>query len=277
MAMQYIEGELRRRGQNDLADLIVKARRGIKERRGIDDFPFPKENGETEKLEGDILTQAIEEYKRGPLTPELVTKYWREKFRIDGAKAGVNIEVPDCDWTTEEIQKPMVDVRGNPVPAMMIYKPEQIKRVEGLILLGKMYPEMEISPRLSNYTSLIEEFYDNTGWIKVETSVNAPNLGVTQRELEVFAEKQSYLEQRLSTYIIASQASKDLRGQYFDSHGTESRLIGSYTKDYDITAKCHGYSGCLNVSPLGAPNMSFRDLGGRFEQMKKTKLPIPRT
>lgn len=79
------------------------------------------------------LQQAIAEYKKGPLTPELVTNYWRAKLQVDGARVGIVVEVPDCDWTKEEIKRPMADIKGNRVhrvPGMMVYKPEQFKGKE---------------------------------------------------------------------------------------------------------------------------------------------------
>ena len=209
----------------------------------------------------DVLTQTIEEYKRGSLTPELVTNYWRAKLQVEGKRIGLDISVPDCDWTEEEIGKPMVDIRGKEVSSMMVYVPKQLTGKEGLILLDKMYPQTA-NFSAKNGTPILDG-HQTTGWIKVEATIDAPNGNTRQKELEDFAKKQGYLGQRLSTYILASQASKDLTGRYLDEANTWSRLLGSRRGGHVFSARFG--SGDYLTSRSRHPS-----LGGRFEKVKKT-------
>lgn len=224
----------------------------------------------------DLLAQAIAEYRRGPITPELMTKYWREKLKIGGERVGLNILVPDCDWTEEEIRRPMLDIMGNTVQGMMVYNPEELRRGRmGLIRLGEMYPGM------ASYTvgrnTLITNTHETRGWIKVEATIGAPNLNTSREELVNFARRQGYLGQRESTYILASQASKDLTGRYFDEGGTWSRLLGVRgesiifrNRRYVMGVGAHFDSdGRLHVDWGLGSLVNVPDLGARFEEVKR--------
>lgn len=219
----------------------------------------------------DLFTQAITEVKKSP-TPESVTNYWRAKLQVDGARAGLSIEVPDCDWTEEEIKRPMVDIRGNPVSAMMVYIPEQLIGKESLVILGKMYPQMGIYSVRED--TPITDTHETTGWIKVEATIAAPNLNTSQKELEDFAKKQGYLGQTESTYILASQASKDLNDHYFDEGGTSCRLLGSYGEDADycILASCSSGRYLDDDAWIIYPEDGGPRAGSRFEEVIKKSL-----
>src|SRR3989344_1718075 len=86
----------------------------------------------------EILKQLIAEYKRGNCTPELVAAYWQERFNDDGGKVGLHIEVPPCDWTEEEIRRPMVDIWGEKIPGLMLPDLDEIT----LPLLSRIYPRL---------------------------------------------------------------------------------------------------------------------------------------
>lgn len=195
-------------------------------------------------------------------TPEQVTSYWRTKLQADGERVEADISVPDCDWTAEEIARPMVDVLGNEVPGVMVYNSFQGK--EGLSILGRMYPEMNHSYVGAN--TPITDTEDRIGWFKVEATVDAPNRDTNQAQLEAFAKKQGYIGQRLSTYILVAQAIKDLTGQYSDQGNTLSRLLGSRDEGHVIY---------VYFSPFGelyagwnlALAYHYPRLGGRFEEV----------
>lgn len=236
------------------------------------DIPLPKatavEMSQITEQDQELLKQAILEYSDGELTPELVTNYWRAKLKVDGKRARLNLEVPDCNWTEEEIKRPMVDIKGNPIPSMMVYKPEQIKGKEGLILLGKMYPKMASHSVRKDARTI--DTYEASGWVKVEATIDAPNRHTRQKELEGFAKKQGYLGQRLSTYILASQASKDLSDteSYLDQGNTWSRLLGSRAAGRDAFAR-FGSDGDLCVRWGRLPQYHIPDLGARFEDVRR--------
>lgn len=236
------------------------------------DIPFPIQStsGEptiTEQTQRqNPLQQEIAELKKES-TPESVTNYWRAKLQVDGARAGLVVDVPDCDWTEKEIKRPMVDIKGNPVAGMMVYKPEQFKGKEGLILLGKMYPQMA-SYSVREDTP-ITDMHETTGWVKVEAAIDAPNRNTRQKELEDFAKEQGYFGQRENTYILASQASKDLNGQYFDEDEIWSRLLASRGGG-GVVGAFFNSDGDLGVSSVLDPQARHPDLGARFEEVKKT-------
>lgn len=205
------------------------------------------------------LKPIVEEHRGGVRTPEMWTAYWQTKLRVDGAKTGIDIQVPDCNWTEEEIRRPMLDVKGNPVEGMMVYNPGL-----SLLLLGNIYPKMD-GYFISNYP-FISDMHESEGWIKVEGTINTPNLNTTQKDLEDFAERTGYLGQRLSTYILASQASKDLNGQYLDRE--YSRLLGFGSKDFISIVRTR-HNGELFIGWGASPLTHYPSWGGRFEEVKR--------
>lgn len=116
---------------------------------------------ERERTSNDPLSQAIAEHERGIRTPEMWTAYWRAKFQVDAGKIGLNIEIPDCDWTDEEIRRPMVDIHGKEIDGIMVPVMPDIT----LSVLGRMYPAMQ--SRTVREDSPVADTHDITGWIKV--------------------------------------------------------------------------------------------------------------
>jgi len=225
----------------------------------------------SELLKGsDDLTQAIAELKSNPFSPEGFTNYWRAKFQGER-----DITVPDCNWTEKEIRKPMVDIRGKEGPSMMVYVSKQLIGKEGLIRLGKMYPQMADSSVREN--TLITDTHRTTGWIKVEATIdNAPNGNTRQKDLEDLAKRQGYLGQRVGTYILVSQASKDLTEHYLDELDEVyiwSRLLGSRRGGRVVNAYFYS-DGRLIVGRALTSRSRHPALGGRFEEVEKN-LTIP--
>lgn len=221
---------------------------------------------EQELVQGpqDLLKQAVADYvgNKDRITSELVTAFWRTKLQVDGARVGLEIAVPDCNWTEEEIRRPMVDRKGKEVPGMMVYKPGEVT----LPILGRMYRAMQNFSVAED--SPVTDTHDTAGWVKVEATIDAPNLGTTQKDLEKFAEKTGYLGQGEATYILASQASKDLSGQYFDQGSTWSRLLGSRGEGRVLCASFYSNGG-LRVFWILGPQGRVSDLGGRSEEVKR--------
>lgn len=215
------------------------------------------------------LERAIAEYRKSPFSPEVVTNYWRAKLRSDGKRIGLDISVSDCNWTEAEIKRPMVDVKGKEVPSMMVFVPQELTGKEGLVKLGQMYQKM-VSSSVQEGTAAIQDSPDvnkRSGWIKVEATIDSPNINTTQKDLENHAKDKEYSRQRLSAYILASQASKDLKGHYLDEGSTRSRL-GSRYGSFAVRA---GFNedGYLNVLWDLYPQDHYPRMGGRFEEVKK--------
>lgn len=225
---------------------------------GVKDPGWPAEHPLPQTPQENLLEKAIAEYRRGSITPAVVTNYWRAKLP--------GIEVPDCDWTEEAVRRPMKDVRGKDVPGMMVYHPQEFLGKEGLVRLSQMYPYLR-SYSVGGDTP-ITDTHTTTGWIKVEAVIDAPNLNTTQRQLEELAIKRGYLGQRATTYILAGQASRDLTGRYLDEVRTYTRLLGSRRGSKVVDAR-FGSDGYLDVGCGLEPGYQAPSLGGRFEEVKR--------
>lgn len=243
-----------------LRQFAIAAARRILKSTAVADPGFPAEI--TQCLPVDPLKKAIEEYGRGPLTPEIVTNFWRTKLAGDGKKIGLNFPVPDCDWDIEAIRRPMRDFRGQEILGMMVYLPDVFLGGEGLKRLSSMYPNLHIGTGFFS-----TDTHQTTGWIKVEAAVDAPNLDTDQQQLGEFASQNGYRPQRLRTYVLASEASKQLNGQLFDENGTTTRLLGTL-ENGNIGATLYS-DGSLHVLLNFSPATRSLNVGGRFEEVKK--------
>ena len=201
------------------------------------------------------LDQIIREAKRGVCTPDLFTNYWR--LKLEG------VEIPDCDWTAGEIQRPMVDKLGRDIPGLMVPDLEVIT----LPLLGQMYPGM--GNRSVAEDSPVTETHLSRGWIKVYDSVDVPNLNTSKADAEKFAEGQGYLPGREKGYILGSQASKDFHGKYFDQGATWSWLLGSRVGGGVVSAGFSADGRLFAFWYLYDPEVPFQRNGWRFEEVKR--------
>ena len=240
----------------------------------------------SEFLKGsDHLIQSIVELKTNFFSPEAITKFWKAKLQADGKRIGLDISVPDCNWTEKEIRKPMTGVKGKKVPSMMVYVPQELTGQEGFDKLGQMYPKMKFcDPKAGPITqiregiirrvreeTLIQDSPDGSkkgGWIKVEATIITPNLNTTQEDLEKHAQKLGYSSQTLSTYILVSQARKNLTGHYLDKGSRWSRLDSRYDEE-DVVCATFGWDGFLALYFNLRPQDYNPRTGGRFEEVKK--------
>ncbi len=222
----------------------------------------PESKGEASRHS---LKQAIAEYRRGGRTPELWTSFWRAEFKIEGsklAKLGFTGEIPDCDWTEEEIRRPMVDIQGNESEGTMIPYTSEIV----LPILGLMYPRMQ--SRTVSQDSPVIDTHNTRGWIKVYSAVEAPNRNTGRSDAENFASGKGYLPGREGPYILASQASKKLNGRYSDEGSTWSWLPGSRIGEGLVNAHFPSDGG-LHAYWLLDPGIPHQYDGWRFEEVKK--------
>ncbi len=268
MTLRHVEGGLDKFTQdpdplkaNLATGLVAGARRWLEL---YPDVPLPGQiltSGTEQTLapRTDLLAQAIKEKLS---TPELVTSFWRTKLQADGKRAGIDIVVPDCDWSAEAIQRPMIDKDGNLILGMLVPALDELT----LPLLGRMYPLMRSYAVAEN--TPITDTHETRGYIKVYASVDAPNRDTTQTQLEEFARKQGYIGARLRTYILASQASKDFTGKYLDQEDTSSKLLGSLRGGGVLSAYFRP-DGFLDVIWGLGPEGHGSRLGGRFEEVKK--------
>ncbi|KKQ27754.1 MAG: hypothetical protein US43_C0027G0005 [Candidatus Levybacteria bacterium GW2011_GWA1_37_16] len=215
--------------------------------------------------------QSIAELKVNLFSPEAITKFWKAKLQADGKRIGLDISVLDCNWTKREMRKPMIGINGAEVPSMMVYIPQELYGQEGLIKLGQMYPKMNIWPvQKETVAWVMRDSPDSSKkgrWIKVEATIDAPNINTTEKDLKNHAKAKKYSRQRLITYIFASQASKDLTGHYLDEESTWSRL-GTHFQSEVAYVRFHSDGDLTIPWPLD-PQAHGAGIGGRFEEVKK--------
>ena len=192
-------------------------------------------------------------------------------MQADGKRIGLDISVLDCNWTKREMRKPMIGINGAEVPSMMVYIPQELYGQEGLIKLGQMYPKMNIWPvQKETVAWVMRDSPDSSKkgrWIKVEATIDAPNINTTEKDLKNHAKAKKYSRQRLITYIFASQASKDLTGHYLDEESTWSRL-GTHFQSEVAYVRFHSDGDLTIPWPLD-PQAHGAGIGGRFEEVKK--------
>ncbi|MDP3974277.1 MAG: hypothetical protein Q8P92_05600 [Candidatus Daviesbacteria bacterium] len=214
-----------------------------------------------------LLEQAVAEFKTKPHTPEVVTEYWRTRWSVLGSKVGLKIEVPDSPYHRDEI----VDMEHLQVPRAPIYMPSELTATPaGLILLGKMHPQM--GSWVVKAGTPVKHTDSRGGWFDIESGWQTPYTGTNRKDLEELAKQNHWKGQRLTAYIIGSQNSKDLTGHYFDELGLDKagwvRLLGSRRKGEVGGARFYS-DGSLGVYWIWSLDTRYPYLGGRFEGVKK--------
>ncbi len=224
----------------------------------------PSKNGPSKELT--TFRETIEEYKSSPHTPESEKKYWQARWEYYGTKAGLNIDVPPCDRTQEEINE-LTDKKRK-----LIYVPPQLSTIEGLTLLGKMHKKLGLYALEGK--NIVNES-DVSGWIDVEAALDIPNKGTTEPELRKKFEEEGKIGMNLPAYIIASEDSKDITRQRFDSKKTTwVRLPGSSevnNRPFRTVRRvdaCFNSEGFLFVKTI-SPEIKNPLLGGRSMGIKK--------
>lgn len=253
----------------DLAQNIVHNLKAWRQLYGDFIFPiqttatFTREAKVTDPKPQDFLKQAIAEYKRGTRTPELVTAYWQNRFIVDGRRVGLRIEVPPCDWTEDEIKRPMLDISGKEVPGMMVPELDAIT----LPILGRMYPRL--GSRTVQEDSPVTETHTTRGWLKVYDSVDAPNRNSRRSDVERFAAEHGYLPGREKSYILSDLLMADTRGKHVDSGSTWSWLLGARVRDEGVHASVDSNGYLVADWYLDDPGIPGRRSGFRLEEARK--------
>ncbi|MBU0998421.1 hypothetical protein KJ570_02755 [Patescibacteria group bacterium] len=243
-------GYLDREGKRMENPKFSAGARILRKLNGGKDIPFPTSE-QTLSLE-----EATSEYKNKPTNSELLTQFMRSFWQEAGQRIEKNIIVDKFPLTAKEI----LEKRGKGY--MAIFVPEGVNRVD----LGKMFSKMK-SCAVQKENS-VEEAINNSGWLWVEVSVDAPNRNTTQRELKEKFKKERKQGQSLITYIIGGQISKLLTGEYFDEGSTWSRLLGSCHRGGVFCAAFRPDDG-LNVSSHWNPGYFNESMGGRSEKVIK--------
>lgn len=216
----------------------------------------------------DILSLAVQEYKTKPHSAEALTALNRAFYESYGRSVGLEISVPDCDWTEREIKKQMPTVEGKKVKSSVLYYPEELKGSEGLVRIGKMFGLTSWSVQ-ENTPIVSDEKIPARQWIRIEDSIDAPNTNTNEEDLANHAQKHNIFGQDENIYILGSRFAKLLRGRYFDQGPTWSRLPGSRGGGRMVNAHC-GSGGRVDVGSGWYPGHRDPFMGARFAGVKSS-------
>lgn len=184
---------------------------------------------DTYRITENPLTRVIKEYKTQPHTPELVTATWDRVWQVWGERIDSKFAVPPLDRTPEELEA--IEQSGN----MMVYVPEKQASHENRHLFGKIFPRM-LDERGEKVIARVINKHNQGGWYDIETRLAS----LVYSTEETLAKKllipellksQKRAGQRLGTYIIGSQFSKEVTGYYFDENSTEWSKATGYDPD----------------------------------------------
>lgn len=208
--------------------------------------------------------KGIDGLRQNPFDPRAYTDYWQGEFY----SKKLDVHIPDCDWTENEIAVPTKDIYGKETQGVMIYLPEELMGNRGFVRLIEMYPQVKSSSFDKN--TRVRDIHETTGWIKGYSTSDKPNLDTTQEQLEDFAKQEDYLGGRLRTYILISRFMKNLTG--IPQRVQEAfRLPGSYDRDRGgMVIGAFGLDGEFQDDFALSPKGHKKFIGGWLEQVKKT-------
>jgi len=203
---------------------------------------------------GKIGNSAERENVNNLASSEGLTRFMRSFWAEAGRQVGKNIVVDNFPLTAEEIKE---RAEGG---QMAIFIPEGLTRED----LGMMFPKMK-SWATQEGNSVVDEI-DNSGWLWIEASIDAPNRDTTKGQLEEKFRKEGKEGQSLRTYIVGGQINKLLTDHYFDEGPVWSRLPGSGFESGDLYASFNLGGGLHACSVWGSEHHTTY-VGGRSEQV----------
>lgn len=264
MAMRFVESEFRRMGNPGAAKAVAGLREEmspqLRTQYGADDIPLPGQPTPAKKDKPqDVLALAVREFKASPLTPELVTKTFQTIWQVRGESAGVEVVIPPCDRSAEELVELVKAGRR------IGYLPEQVMTQESRPLFAKMFPRLG-SHSVQEGNSVTNEA-NRFGWFDYEVSVDAPYLDTTEDQLKERIAADGRLEMNVSEYIVAGEDSKLFTGKFLDQGNTWARLLGSRYDDEVVNAR-FASGGDLDVDRDLFPQDPHPLLGGRSVGVK---------
>ncbi len=273
MSLRHVEKDLNSRGLKGLAKAVAGIRQDFSDRTGEKDIPFPepmKKSQRASEVESqtpnplDLLRQAAQELNKNPFNPEAVTNFQQAFWQVPRGKEGLTFDIGVCNATEEKLAKPIINVEGKKIPPFTFGVPSELKGKKGLIMLGRMFPEIN-SYSVAEDTP-IEDESEYTGYLKVEGVIDSPNLNTDEEQVRQHFASQGISGQRLITYLIVSRQMKIIKGQYPDQGSTWSRLFGSRRGGRAVYARCHP-GGCVVVFRFLFPQDRLAHLGARSEEV----------
>ncbi len=244
--LEYCRGIIEKEGGGGQARILE----GLLRIRGGKDIAFPTSE-QTLSLE-----EATREYKNSPSRPESLTRLMRSFWLDAGQRIGKEYVVSEFPLKSQEIKERAKNGQ------IAIFVPAEVSRVD----LGRMFSKMG-SWAVEEGNSAVDRI-NNSGWLWIEASVDAPNRKTTGKQLEDIFKKAKRQGKSLRTYIIGGQISKLLTDKYFDEGATWSRLLGSCVGGRVLDARFLS-DGFLHVLSDLFPESRHGYLGGRFEEVVK--------
>jgi len=234
-------------------------------------FPVSAYYKDRKRIDLDLKI-AIEDYRSKLHTPELISNTWRLIWRAWGYKLNLLIKTPDCNISQTELTE--LENQG----LMLVYIPPKLAAPEDVFLLNALF-HLNNNPLM--YKNLnYQNINNNGGWYDIEKSIDAPNANMNEAELIGLFIAKKRDPQRFNTYVIGSQASKLLTGNYFDEK-THSLIIGSrrlinisnanlsIVENISIPLSGHFYTEEPRLSTSGCnENQEDPTMGGRSEKAR---------
>lgn len=202
---------------------------------------------------------------------ELLSAFW-ENHRVPMGLAPSDVRVTDCPYTDEDIWQFMKldDPKpGNPDVDLGFYLPQVLATKQGLILLGKGFPEMGtwVFQEDDNITNGHQEF----GWLRVDASLDAPYrtnkngelTGLNVDELNEAIRNDKRRGQIVNIYGPSGKLIKQVFDYYPDQGNTWSRLPESLEGGGRVLGAGFGSGGFLRVYSYWNRKERHPGMGGR--------------
>lgn len=214
---------------------------------------LPEEFSKTGTKSPDLIISAVAECKKGPLTPELMTKTFQAIWQKRGESVGIKFDVSPCPFTKEELAG--LEEKG----LRLGYLPTALATRESRHILDKIFPKMQ-SASVQEGNSVAND-RNPSSWFDYEAGIDALYLGTTEEQLLDMLNKANRQLLNENQYIVAGQDSKLFTGRYLDEGDTWVR-VGSRLGGRLVGV--HFYSdGGLSVRWSLYPRNSDPRLGGR--------------
>ncbi len=150
----------------------------------------------------------MEMLRTKPTTPEEVTDYWKGVFSEAEDRTGIQVVVPNCDLSSEEIQRSMLAYEGHEIAGIIVPRVPKLS-VSSLRLI---YPSM--GGALSHDKIRDAAKFSVTGWLKVYEE--ASGFGRYKDSISYFAREQGYHLAKMDEYVLGAQVYRDFHGRYPD-------------------------------------------------------------
>lgn len=207
----------------------------------------------------------LDRYNKEPQNASFISETWGAVFDYwsDSAKS-TGLVVPDIkveplNVPLSSLNETTFDSEGFSVPTTMIFYPPELRGKDGLILMGKMFPQL--GTRTVRDNTPLQSENDFTGWLNVEAVFEAPNVNTTEHQLREHFNSIERIGMSENQYIIFSLFTKLVFGRYVD-YSVLCRLLDSRLENYVINAR-FGTLGDLHVNSHLRPSLRGEELGGR--------------